>query len=460
MTRNIRHPVIHPPKLLLSQDRKRREFLCRRRSQSRGGGDWSSSTTGGSSSLEGHGSSQGFDALNGVSARRRAHESAVPENSGAHQGDDDDQEEEGYGKGGGGAGSSRMTIAKKVNAQRPPATAAREATHEKKVYFHDPAGLLVGSPSRFRNPAVPTLNLRKFKPSVHGGNGYYSNGTTPLFAGEVTADSSRSEQSASWAMTAGRPRVGSSTTDVTPSHYLRPLVDPGGAASPNAAGVAANFPLQARYRPVDVEFPPRTYAMAAVAPPRMIEGRAAAPVSKRYRHRHMSLSVAENPPFANTPSIFSRYRERGSTYLPWQAKAAQAVLDDGYKYRRRSENSSPTRIPPAYYAGAASAAGASASATSAAANSATAPPANAASSSRPYTNVGGSRWSQDVRLQQHARGRSRLAPSTRTAGGRWGANHGRLEALFPGEESSPTYPPGYWERWDSGPWVLDVDPTL
>lgn len=389
------------------------------------------------------------------------HESAVPENSGAQEDDDDDhQEEEGYGEGGGGAGSSRMAIAKKVNARRPPATAVREATHEKKVYFHDSAGLLVGSPSRFRNPAAPTSNVRKFKPLVHGGNRYYNNGTIALFAGEVAADSARSEQSASWAMTAGRPRASGSTTDVTPSHYLRPLVDPGGATSPNAAGVDAKFPFQARHWPVDVDFSPNSYSMAAVAPPKMLEGKAVAPSSKRYRHRHMSLSVAENPPFANTAGILSRYRERESTYLPWQAKAAQAVLGDGFKYRRRSENDSPTRIPPSYYAGAAFVAGASASASSAAASSATAAPANATSSSRPYTNVGGSRWSQDVRLQQHARGRSRLAPSTRTAGGRWGANHGRLEALFTGEESSQPYPPGYWERWDSGPWVLDVDSSL
>lgn len=61
--------------------------------------------------------------------------------------------------------------------------------------------------------------------------------------------------------------------------------------------------------------------------------------------------------------------------------------------------------------------------------------------SRPRTTVGGSRWYQDVRLEQHTQGRSRLAPATRTAGGRWGSNHGRLEALIPADESFTTPPP-------------------
>ena len=404
--------------------------------------------------MEGHDSSQGFDVPNGVSARKRVYESAVPENSEARQDEDDDEgeeEEDGYDEGGGDPGSSKMAIARKVNARRPPAT-ARELKHEKTVNFHDPAGLLVGSPSHVRNPTVPTPKLRKFKPLVHG-NGYHKGTTAPIM-GEVTAGSDRSEQSTSRAMTAGRPRANSSTTAVAPSHHLRPLVDAGGAMPPNAA-MAAAFPSQTRYI-VAADVSPHTYSMAVEAPPSVVEGRAAAPVGKRYRHRHMSLSVAQNPPFTKTVGFFSRYQERGSTYyLPWQAKVAQAARGHGYKYRRRSDNS-PTRVPPVYYTVADSAAG---SASGSAAGSATATPAYAFSS-RPYTNVGGSRWSQDVRLQQHARGRSRLAPSTRTAGGRWGANHGRLEGLFPGEKASALHPPDYWERWESAPWVLDVDSSL
>lgn len=79
---------------------------------------------------------------------------------------------------------------------------------------------------------------------------------------------------------------------------------------------------------------------------------------------------------------------------------------------------------------------------------------------RPRTSVGGSRWAQDVRLQQHSEGRSRLAPATRTAGGRWGANHGRLEALIPGEEAPAPTPITYRIAEESGPWILDADPSL
>lgn len=79
---------------------------------------------------------------------------------------------------------------------------------------------------------------------------------------------------------------------------------------------------------------------------------------------------------------------------------------------------------------------------------------------RPRTSVGGSRWAQDVRLQQHSEGRSRLAPATRTAGGRWGANHGRLEALIPGEEAPAPTSITYRIAEERGPWVLDADPSL
>lgn len=80
----------------------------------------------------------------------------------------------------------------------------------------------------------------------------------------------------------------------------------------------------------------------------------------------------------------------------------------------------------------------------------------ATSSHRPRTSVGSSKWSQELRLHQHAKGRSRLAPATRTAGGRWGTNHGQLHALFSGEEfmEPPLSGRGLLEN---SPWVLDVD---
>lgn len=67
--------------------------------------------------------------------------------------------------------------------------------------------------------------------------------------------------------------------------------------------------------------------------------------------------------------------------------------------------------------------------------------------------------SQDRYLQRHKQGRSRLAPATRTAGGRWGSKHGHLEALNPGDESVPPSRVSQIGQWASGPWVLDIDPA-
>lgn len=85
------------------------------------------------------------------------------------------------------------------------------------------------------------------------------------------------------------------------------------------------------------------------------------------------------------------------------------------------------------------------------------------SDSPPRTSIPGSRWAQDVRLRQHIEGRSRLAPATRTAGGRRGSNHGRLRSLLPGEgKLAMATAPAFSKRWgrESGQWVLDTDPRL
>lgn len=74
-----------------------------------------------------------------------------------------------------------------------------------------------------------------------------------------------------------------------------------------------------------------------------------------------------------------------------------------------------------------------------------------------------SQWAQDTLVSQHIEGRSRLAPATRTAGGRWGWNHGRLEALLREggtavATSSAALPNK--EIRGGGRWVLDAEPGL
>lgn len=377
--------------------------------------------------------------------RKRTSASVVPRKGGGRK----EEQEKGYDEGVGDAGSARIAVARNLNARKPPpapaattAAAAAEARHGgKNVYFHDPPGL-VAAGGGVQNPA-PKSNLRRFKTLVRG-NGHTR---TPVSVQEVIGDRYRREHSSTGALVAGRLRANSALTS---SHFLRPLMGASEATSPNA-------------ETADFSPPGHVHCTSAFASPKVAEGRPAAPVGKRYRRRRMPLGgVADScPPDTNLAGIISRYRQGGSFYLPTHSKAAQAgaytylpsqakalqaaALNGGYKHRRRRDYS-PTRV---LYAPGADPRAYSSAITGAATF---APP-----SSR-YTNVGGSRWSQDVRLQQHARGRSRLAPSTRTAGGRWGANHGRLEALFPWEESPP-HPPD-WERWQNGPWVLDLDPSL
>lgn len=62
----------------------------------------------------------------------------------------------------------------------------------------------------------------------------------------------------------------------------------------------------------------------------------------------------------------------------------------------------------------------------------------------PQSSMPGSRWAEDVQLHPNTDRKAQLVPATRTAGRRWGSNHGRLESLFVGE------------RIFEGPWVLDT----
>jgi len=158
------------------------------------------------------------------------------------------------------------------------------------------------------------------------------------------------------------------------------------------------------------------------------------------RRRFSSLSFAENP-HATTAEMIRRYRGQLRRHSMPSRQSTAATLAGGSppplaaSFRRSSKTNTRWH----YYVSANSA-------------------KRSGPISRPRTSVGGSRWSQDVRFLQHMRGRSRLAPATRTAGGRWGANHGRLEVLIPGEEMEPRRASIIYRiPRESGPWVLDTN---
>lgn len=68
--------------------------------------------------------------------------------------------------------------------------------------------------------------------------------------------------------------------------------------------------------------------------------------------------------------------------------------------------------------------------------------------SRRQSGSGSRCWTREFCLR-HAQGRSRLAPATRTAGGRWGRKHGHLDTLFHEEKLHPSLPPTAEKmRWD------------
>lgn len=92
------------------------------------------------------------------------------------------------------------------------------------------------------------------------------------------------------------------------------------------------------------------------------------------------------------------------------------------------------------------------------------PPASP-DSRRPRTSLPNwPRWAEDVQLRGgRAEGRSRLAPTTRTAGGRWRSSHGRLESLLPADGGLAVVATSVLPRNESretGKWVLDVDPRV
>lgn len=425
------------------QERKRRDFLCERRSRSRSiGGDWS--TTTGASSVGGRSNSLTSARSRSSSVRERMEYSVASGTTGGgnsqREGEGDEHEEGGDGEDGEAPFSSvEFSIARRVNARRPSTTATETVARSKQQ--ENAATNMTGSSSSF-SAASPgghqpqTSQSPPSKPRLpeHHFSSLGSRRDTSAKEGLAANDFPRSAQTESTgaaATTTKRPRTSvAAPPGASSSRFLSPL--------PNADGASVgSSPLQL----VNMT----TTAAAAAAPASTVGGEGRAMLKyPQHRRRYSSLSFAQNP-HATTAEMIRRYRGqlRRSSLSSQQPQAGGAttvttmppLLAGG---RRRSDGSTPWH----YYVSTNTAAG-------------------SIPTSRPRTSIGGSRWSQDVRLQQHIQGRSRLAPATRTAGGRWGANHGRLGSLVPGDESesSPTSI-AYRIPREGGPWVLDAEPRI
>lgn len=328
-------------------------------------------------------------------------------------------------------GLAKCSIARRVNARRPSTTATEAAERPKPQ-----EGLLWNHGASSSVLAAAATGGRQGRrlsehriPSSFGGR----RGMTPASEGIAANDflpDTRTGTTAAITMTAAkRPRTSGNAAVPVPtapsSRSFRPL--------PDADGVPSGLlPVQLRNTATDEDgslattFGDGGTAMRHPQP----------------RRRYSYLSFAENP-HATTAEMIRRYRGQTRRHsMPLRQPAAAQLAGDApptpLATGRRRASESNTRW---HYYVSANSAGRSGS-----------------SVSRPRTSVGGSRWSQDVCFLQHMRGRSRLAPATRTAGGRWGANHGRLEALIPGEEMQPPRASIIYRiPRESGPWVLDTN---
>lgn len=423
------------------QEKKRRDFLCERRSRSRGRpGDWSITT--GASSAGGRSSSLTSARSQSSYVRERMDSvtvGATGEGNNRSAGEGDEHE----GSDGGGDGeetfsSLEFPIARRVNARRPSTTATETAARSKRQ--ENVATKITGSSSSFSAAPLGGHQARTCQPppskprllenriSALGRNGESS--AEQGLAANDSPPSAQVESTGATVTRTKRPRTSVHAVAALPdssSRFLGPLLSADGAS-------AGSSPLQ-------LVNTTTTAAAAATASTVGGQERAVLKYPQRQR-RYSSLSFAQNP-HATTAEMIRRYRGQlrrasSSSQQPRVRVASTSatmppLLAGG---RRRSDGSTPWH----FY---------------------NATKTNKAAASRPRTSVGGSRWSQDVRLQQHARGRSRLAPATRTAGGRWGANHGRLEALVPGDESeSSTTSITYRIPREGGPWVLDAEPRI
>lgn len=418
----------------IHKERKRRDFLCERRSRSRGmGGDWS--TTTGASSIGGRSNSLTSARSRSSSVRERMDHSVA---SGMTGGGDsrgeleEDEQEEGDGDGDGQEpfSSVEFPIARRVNARRPSTTATGAAASSKQ--HHENVVTSTTSSSSF----VSYASCGEHQPRVSQSTPSMGRSWTSAKEGFATKDvlpTAQAQSTGARETTTKRPRTSGHIVDAIPggpsSRCISPLLVGDGAVVGSSPSVTMTA---------------TTAAAAAPASTVGGEGRRATINYPQHRHRHSSLSFAQNP-HATTAEMIRRYRGelRRSSWSSQQPRrrltgtftTMPPLLSGG---RRRSDGSTPWH----YYVSMNKTAG-------------------SGPASRPLTSIGGSRWSQDVRLQQHIRGRSRLAPATRTAGGRWGANHGRLEALVPGDESdSSTTSITYRIRREGGPWVLDAEPSI
>lgn len=451
------------------QERKRRDYLCERRSRSRGRSGSCSTTflDGPSNSLTSPRSRpssacQSLEYSVGSEMTGGGESRGEEEDCEYQEGDDDSPFD-----------SAKSSIATRVNARRPSTTAAGKAAPRSRWQEHfdgtDTASLdpLAADPPDDRQPQ-PLISLTPIP--RHPGRYHVSSSMDGISSSNIVAtkegttanDFQPDTQAASMtAMTATTRRTrnggqavaaaAAAAAAIPSSRVLSPLLDADEGAIPS---------LSARsFDGVSVGSCPSQLGNttpAATAARACFVGEGAAAIDHlainrhpRHRRRYSSLSFAENP-HATTAEMIRRYRGQlgrhsiSSQHPRATTGAATALITDKpprwpVSDRRRWSDTSTSWH---YYAPTKVAVGSG--------------PAH-----RPRTSVGGRRWSQDVRFQQQAVGRARLAPTTRTAGGRWGAKHGRLEALVPGEESArPSTSILYRIPRESGPWVLDSNANL
>ncbi|CAM9183781.1 unnamed protein product [Ectocarpus sp. 13 AM-2016] len=426
---------IKPDEAEVLEERKRRDFLCDRRSRSRGGdsGDWST-TTGASSSLGGRSKRVANPGGQPSSPRPPADSSVASgmigggDSLGSGEGDDEGNEDGDNGEKP--AKLVEFSIAKRVNAQRPSTTSEEPAV--KYEQRDNVADFAKGSSGSFAGPSGE-------RPTVSSSVDGLSRDVKKYTAPAVAMASAKRPRTSSFGSTGAA--AAAAAASVSCSNFLKPLQ--------KSARMEAMLPSKSdmSVRPSSSGLGNTTIASASEPKSTSgdeVEGSGVNPSLTTQDSRQYSPLIFARNPRATTAAMIHRYRgllTRHSmpSLQPQAATALAAASPPTSNDRRRQSYGGST--PWHFYKSMKLSSGLD-------------------PTRRPRTSVGGSRWAQDVRLQQHSEGRSRLAPATRTAGGRWGANHGRLEALIPGEEAPAPTSITYRIAEERGPWVLDVDPSL